>query len=149
MRESSNAPLDFGEQSLLPGLLGGVIERDETLQGDEQADDLFFAHLAPPSDPVVGDPPERSAGEIGFRRTPGLRTDIQVELLEGGGPDEITSAAEHARSLGSPDGLPTTEGDKVGALGDEPPQISHGGKLGRGIDQDRHAMASSQGGHLG
>ena len=84
-------------------------------------------------------PVQRFLHEL-LRRRPRCRRHVHVHLLEEGGGDEVAAAAEKAARLRPAERLAPAHRDKVGALGDEPPEILHGRHLVRGIHDDGHAV---------
>ena len=73
-------------------------------------------------------------------------------MLEGGRHDEIAPAAENAGRLRPVDRLAAGEGDEIGPLGDETPEIGLRRQLRCGVDDDRdrggvrHRDDAAQGG---
>ena len=71
----------------------GIAFGHEQLQGGQQADDLLLADLAGPADAVLRDSLEPLLIDQRRRRGPLFPADVEIEMLQGGGHDEVAAAA--------------------------------------------------------
>jgi hypothetical protein len=132
------------EDLLVAGGAGGVAFGGEEFEGGEEADDGLFADLGRAADAVGGEAGEALFIDEGGRGIPGGPVEIEVEVLENGGHDEVAAAAEDTGALGAVDGFAAGEGDEVGAGGGEGAEVGDRGELSGGIDEDGKSMLVGQ-----
>ena len=70
-----------------------------------------------------------------------LPRDVEIQVLEGRGGDEVPPPGQEAGRLWPADGLPPAERDKIGAEGHEAAEVVGRRQLARRVDEDGYAPA--------
>jgi hypothetical protein len=136
-RESGMQPLKHSVKTL-----GAVLVTflHELLESDQESDDGFLAHLARPSDAVMRRPPQTVFVNEGTGRSPLFPVDVEIELLEKRGHDQIALTGQNAGPLWTADRLPAAESDQIRAFRQKTPQVVGWRKLASGIYYHRHIV---------
>ena len=99
--------------------------------------------------PWCGRPGQAALVDQARGRVPLVPEDVEVEVLQGRGLDQLPAPGEDAGGLGAGDRLAAREGDEVGALGQEAPEVGGRGQLSGGVDDDGHRGGAGDLDHRG